>query len=226
MKYVIVFLFLNLVSLTNLVFAQQANKDLEVKRLTINIIGAANFANLLGKHYSNVNGNIETITKNYTPFFGGTIGFSCDYSLTKKLSLQTALIYTTIGANLLQKTTIYSEFDRIEYKKTYAYSLSYLKIPLIVNYYPSPKFYISGGLYMAYNTFYTIKQDKLTSKLPKLEGVNPIDLGVIVAVGVVKSNFSYGVRYSYGLTKAISNDKESLHNSVFQLVFSIVIMKY
>jgi opacity protein-like surface antigen len=148
-----------------------------------------------GVNYSKFKG---ADTKNKIGF---VVGFYAKKNVSDKFSLQSELLYSTLGAKL--------KIDNSKIK------LNFISIPFVLRFHPMDKFSIEGGTKLGYllsgkgNGF-------------KKKNFKKIDYGLVVGLGYqISDNMGIGIRYYRGLSNMSKISNTSLKNSALQLSLSI-----
>ena len=143
--------------------------------------------------------------------FGFHAGVFIKIALTRYISFQPEILYTTKGAEL--------KYNNESINGTANYSLNYFEMPLLAMINLTKNVNIHGGVYLAKLTSVKIKnEDDLASfnienELNK-DNFESLYYGLVVGLGSAFNRISVGIRYEYGLEvvgKEVSDSGQSYH---------------
>jgi len=128
---------------------------------------------------------------------GLNLGLYSKIPLTKGLSIQPELIYSSKGAKLTYNNILFG-------KGEYRFNLNYVEVPLLLVVNLAKNFNLQGGGYVSYLASANIKDLKNDGTIKdikdlKAENFNRVDYGLAGGIGVDVMNFTIGARYNYGL---------------------------
>ena len=148
---------------------------------------------------------------------GFQIGGIANYQLQEKIQLQTELLFSQLGYEILFKR---DESFGDTYRSTDSYKLNYLQIPIIAKYNIYDNLYIEGGIetsiLLSGKLEFEYVEDNVgedndytgsdTYNLKSDEGfdVNSIDFGLNIGLSYEYKKFLVTARYSLGLTNVNS----------------------
>ena len=152
---------------------------------------------------------------------GLNIGFYGKIPLTRGLSIQPELLFSSKGAKLTYNNVLQGQGE-------YRFNLNYVEMPLllVINLVPNLNLHLGG-----YTAFLTSSNVKDVNKDGTVNGVtnlktddfNRFDYGLVAGLGVDIQNMTLGMRYNYGLKEvgksgSLSGDvTKNSKNSVFSL---------
>lgn len=147
------------------------------------------------------------------------IGMFATHHLNKKLSFQGEIMFTFMGAQMTKKTSVFHELGQVAGKESFTYRMNYMKMPLILNYYPSDKLYLSAGVYGAM-LLHSSKAFPSTNEESEAisESVNAFDAGFLLGAGFKTDIVNIGFRYNYGIVPVFNDDEFDWHHSIVQFV--------
>lgn len=126
------------------------------------------------------------------------VGFYGKMPITKGVSIQPELLYTSKGAK--EK---YNNF--LSGNGEYRFNLNYIELPLSFVFNIAPNFNLHAGGYAAYLVDVNIKNlDKNNGEITQIADLDEddfhrFDAGVLAGLGIDIQNFTIGARYNYGL---------------------------
>ncbi|MEJ7739067.1 MAG: porin family protein [Chitinophagaceae bacterium] len=128
---------------------------------------------------------------------GLNLGFYSKIPLTKGLSIQPELIYSSKGAKLTYNNFILG-------KGEYRFNLNYVELPLLAVINVANNINLHAGGYVSYLVSANIKDmddDGTINNIRELkaENFNRFDYGLVGGLGIDVQNFTIGARYNYGL---------------------------
>jgi hypothetical protein len=128
---------------------------------------------------------------------GFNAGFFAKLPITKGLSIQPELLYTSKGAKLTYDNIIQGEGE-------YRFNLNYIELPVLAVINVAKNFNLHVGPYVSYLAAANIKDlddDGNNEEIAELdtENFNRFDYGLVGGLGIDISNFTIGARYNYGL---------------------------
>ena len=128
----------------------------------------------------------------------GQVGFFAKLPLTRGVSLQPELLYTSKGAKVTYD-------NLLQGKGEYRYNLNYVEVPLTLVFNIVKNFNLHGGGYMAYLTSANVKNlnDGTITGFSDLRADNfhRVDYGLVGGLGVDIENVTIGARYNYGMAE-------------------------
>lgn len=151
-----------------------------------------------------IGGTLSTITKTDADMkFGVVGGAEFGYNLSDNLALTAGALFTMEGAKK----------DESGIKSTT--ELSYLNVPLLLNYYVAPGFAVKAGIQPG---FFLSQETKIEGggqeiKVTGSDGLNKFDLSIPVGVSYEFSNFVIDARYNLGLLKIAKDDDHHYETS-------------
>ena len=126
------------------------------------------------------------------------VGFYGKMPLTRGVSIQPELLYTSKGAK--EK---YNNF--LSGNGEYRFNLNYIELPLSFVFNIAPNFNLHAGGYAAYLVNVNIKNlNKDNGEITEIANLDEddfhrFDAGVLAGLGIDIQNFTIGARYNYGL---------------------------
>lgn len=128
---------------------------------------------------------------------GINLGLYSKIPLTKGLSIQPELIYSSKGAKLTYNNFILG-------KGEYRFNLNYVELPVLAVINLANNFNLQGGAYLSYLVSANIKDVEDNGSINNIkdleaENFNRLDYGLVGGLGVDVKNITIGARYSYGL---------------------------
>ena len=128
---------------------------------------------------------------------GLNLGLYAKLPLTKGISIQPELIYSSKGAKLT-----YSNF--VLGKGEYRFNLNYVEVPVLLVFNLAKNLNVQGGGYVSYLASANIKDLKDNGTINNIKELdasnfNRFDYGLAGGVGIDVMNFTIGARYNYGL---------------------------
>lgn len=126
------------------------------------------------------------------------VGFYGKMPITKGVSIQPELLYTSKGAK--EK---YNNF--LSGNGEYRFNLNYIELPLSFVFNIAPNFNLHAGGYAAYLVDVNIKNlNKNNGEITQIADLDEddfhrFDAGVLAGLGIDIQNFTIGARYNYGL---------------------------
>lgn len=171
------------------------------------VTNAQNIGAVLGGNIANVSvDNLTTDSK-----FNFTIGLFAEFMLSDKLGIQPELIFSGQGFKFDEEDIIGSGLF-IELKQ----KLTYVNVPVLVNYYVVENFYLQAGPYLG---FLTNAEQNVSGSLGILGGDNKdsfesTDFGVSIGAGFKVEKFNLGFKYQLGMSEiqSASNMKNRVLN--------------
>lgn len=164
----------------------QAQTETKSKNTTgFGIKGGVNFSNL----YTDEVDDNNALT-------GFNVGFFAEAPLTKGVSLQPEVNFTTKGAAF--------QYNNVLYQGTQKFKLSYVEVPLLLKINLTENLSIHGGPYAAFLIDSKIIDKDSNGDVNSVTQVNKDDLnkfdyGLSGGIGFDVDNFGLGIRYNYGL---------------------------
>lgn len=173
-----------------------------------------------GLNISNFSGGITDVL-DYDSKFGFHIGGLAEMSLSKKMSIQFELMFSTQGASFSAPITDGTGvvFGDIVVDINY----DYLNIPVLAKYYVLKGFSIQAGPQIGFLVNAKAKSDlEEVFGNENLEDVSKLDLAFSFGLGYqLKSNLLFEARYNIGLSNTddseLSNSDFAVRNSVLQI---------
>jgi len=128
---------------------------------------------------------------------GFNAGFFAKLPVTRGLSIQPELLYTSKGAKLTYDNIIEGEGE-------YRFNLNYIELPVLAVVNVAKNFNLHVGPYVSYLAEANIKNlddDGDMDDIADLntDNFNRWDYGLVGGLGIDISNFTIGARYNYGL---------------------------
>jgi hypothetical protein len=203
--------------LANGLFAQEMADKKNKGTSNIGIVHSFNSTSFVGdfsdKMYLNKVESSQVSTRTSLSF-----GIWGEYYLVERLSIEFNALIVSCGSYVTTKTSIYNEVGVFEGSETMKYVLRYVQVPLMVNFYPTEHFYISGGGYASmlaeahqYKYWYEDVQS--------IEGVNASDMGFVAGIGFNTPSLRVGVQYTQGVVPVITDNSQSdMYNQMFEIV--------
>ena len=126
-------------------------------------------------------------------------GFYGKFPITKGISIQPELLYSSKGAK--------EKYDNIfSGEGEYRFNLNYVELPLLLVFNVAKNFNLHAGGYAAYLVNTNIKNlNKTNDEITEIADLNEddfhrFDAGLAGGLGIDIQNFTIGGRYSYGLS--------------------------
>jgi hypothetical protein len=134
---------------------------------------------------------------------GWHIGVFSKFPLTRGVSLQPELLYTTKGTELTYTSQAIGAGD-------YRFNLNYVEVPVLLSFNLGEQFHINAGPYLAYLTKADVTDIENNGTVEYLINLNEDsfkrwDWGLAAGLGFDINNFTMGARYTLGLTKINNN---------------------
>ena len=174
------------------VSAQEQKTDMENSiRPKFGVKGGVNLSNLYVDNADDENLKL-----------GWNLGLYGKIPLTKGLSIQPELIYSSKGAKLTYNNFILG-------KGEYRFNLNYVEVPVLAVINLASNLNLQAGGYVSYLASANVKDMNENGTIEnakelKADNFNRFDYGLVGGVGVDVQNFTIGARYNYGL-KEIGN---------------------
>lgn len=161
----------------------------------------AKFGFKAGINFSNLY-NVEVNDNNMR--VGFNIGVFSKIPISKGVSLQTELLYTTKGSKLNYNNFILGSGE-------YRFNLNYLELPVVAVFNVAKNFNLHFGGYAAYLTNTNITDANDDGTIDEIASLNASDFnrwdaGLVGGLGFDISNFTIGARYNYGLVEIGKTD--------------------
>src|SRR5215831_3935950 len=135
----------------------------------------------------------------------GHVGFFVHKTLDPNWCIQPEILYSGQG----------QRYTTVNGDRTLA--LSYIQVPVMVQYYPIRQLYFEAGPQIGFLTSATIKGDNI-AKTEVDNGYNKADLSIGLGAGVfATNNFGFYARYNAGLIDVSTNDGITRLNRVGQI---------
>jgi hypothetical protein len=130
---------------------------------------------------------------------GWHLGVFSKFPLTKGVSLQPELLYTTKGSKL-------NYTDELIGAGEYRFNLNYFELPVLLSFNLGEQFHINLGPYLAYLTKADVTDINNNGTVEYLVNLDENsfkrwDWGAAAGLGFDVNNFTMGARYTLGLTK-------------------------
>ena len=159
------------------------------------IKGGVNFTNL---YVDNV--------KDENVKLGFNAGIFAKLPITKGLSIQPEVLYTSKGSKLTYDNLLFGTGE-------FRFNLNYVEVPVLVVINLAKNFNLQVGGYAAYLTNANIKKlndENQSSDIADFneDDFNRIDYGLVGGFGLDIENFTIGARYNYGL-KEVGKDGQA-----------------
>jgi opacity protein-like surface antigen len=174
-----------------------------------------------GLNSSNFSG--DTDDTDFKSRFGFNLGAFASIKLSKKITLQPEILYSTQGAKASNVTMII--YDDILMNGDIKVDLSYINVPVMVKYYVADKFNLEVGPQIGFlasaesSTQYNGYSETVNKDIK--DSFESVDFGLNFGAGYdFTKNVSAGVRYNLGLSnilKTEQGDNSKSQNSVFSL---------
>ena len=154
---------------------------------------------------------------------GLNLGFFAKIPITRGLSVQPELLYSSKGSKLTYDNVLLG-------KGEYRFNLNYVEVPLLLVINVAKNLNIKGGGYLSYLASANIKDMDENGTVDDIKDLNVADFnrfdyGLVGGLGVDVMNFTIGARYSYGLKEVgkarIGNLVNDSKNSVISLYVGI-----
>lgn len=147
------------------------------------------------------------------------IGMFATHHFNKKLALQGEVMFTFMGAQMNKRTSVFHELGEVTGKESFTYRLNYMKVPVMLNYFPAEKLYLQGGAYASTLLHSSKAYPQSTKENESIsQNVNSFDAGVVIGAGFKSDVINLGFRYNYGITPVFKSQDYDWHNSVIQFV--------
>lgn len=163
----------------------------------------------LGANFANVGGDDVESTSSK---FNFTLGLFAEFTLSDNMGLQPELILSGQGFKFNDDN---GSGTNVEWKQ----KLSYVNVPILLNYYVADNFYLQGGPYIG---FLTSAELNVSGSLGVLGGDNKddyesTDFGFAIGAGLKMEKTNIGFRYQLGMADIQADN--SVKNRVFNITF-------
>ena len=176
----------------------------------IGVKGGVNLSNLYVDDVSDENMKV-----------GLNLGLFAKVPLTKGLSIQPELLYSSKGAKLT--------YDNVFGNGEFRFNLNYVEVPVLAVINIAKNFNLQAGVYASYLASVNIKKLKDDGDVDDIsdldaEDFNRVDYGLVGGLGLDIENFTIGARYNYGLKEV--GDKNTLAGTALRNSKNSVISLY
>lgn len=158
------------------------------------VLKAQNIGATIGYNMANVSDvNVENQSFKYNL----TLGFFTEFMLSDKIGLQPEIVFSGQGFKFTEDDGA-GVFDERKQK------ISYMNVPVLLNYYLADNFYVQAGPYFGILTNAKIKIDGLLGGLVGVgnnkDDFNNTDFGAAIGLGIKSGKFDVGLRYQQGIS--------------------------
>ena len=169
---------------------------------------------------SNFSGDTEGV--DFTSRIGFNVGAFATIKLSKNITLQPEILYSTQGAEAKNVT---AAIDDMLFSGDVKFNLSYINVPVMLKYYVADKFNLEAGPQIGFltsaKTSTKVDGFNQTTDEDIKDSFESLDFGLNFGAGYdFTKNISAGIRYNLGLAniaKTEAGDNSKVHNSVFSV---------